>query len=133
MGAGVLRCKVWTTDCNKSCMTEEGELVAMFGGVTGGSPAGVTYFNIDMNSPSFRGYASLSEMVGVSSIATLSGALGPLGGSITNLELGYTSGDVSGWQCGLDASADAMIGVSWLKYKKCRDCYTGKEIPNCRR
>ena len=125
IGVGIIRCKVWTTVCNKDRTREEGELVAVFCGLTAGLAASVTYFNIDQYSTS-SSQSSLSELEGSSAIVTISGALG-FGISFTKLKLGKTTGDASGLQAGIDISIDAFIGHSWLEQIKFIDCCSGNE------
>ena len=122
IGVGVIRCRVWTQCYNKR--REEGELVAVFGGLTAGLPISVTYFNIAQYGRSLSSSPTLDELVGAASIYSLSSALG-IGSSITELTLGNTTGEYNAdsFQGGIDASVDAFIGFSYLESREKTCCY----------
>jgi RHS repeat-associated protein len=120
-GVGQIRCRVWT-ECRSDGYLEVGELVAMFGGLTVGLPASVTYFNIEQNSRDLSKEPTLSDLEGLSSIYSVSSALG-IGSSITTLNLGATTGESFGsYQAGVDASLDAFGGYSWIEWSKREKC-----------
>jgi RHS repeat-associated protein len=122
IGAGQLRCRVWT-ECRSDGYREIGELVAVFGGITAGLPASVTYFNIQQDSRDYSNDPTLADLAGWSSIYTISSALG-VGSSITVLNLGTTRGEYApdSYQFGIDASADAFGGYSWIEWQKREKC-----------
>ena len=122
VGVGQMRCRVWT-ECGTDGYREVGELVTLFAGITVGLPASVTYFNIEQDSRGFTNGPSLSELTGLSSIYTISSALG-VGSSITVLNLGSTTAEYGSeaYQAGIDASADAFLGYSWIEWSKREEC-----------
>jgi RHS repeat-associated protein len=122
VGAGCLRCEVWTR-CRSDKSKEVGEIVAMFGGFTGGFlPFGWTYFNIELERFPFSAYPTLKDLMGSAEIRMLSGAVGP-GGSLTYLRLGLGESEGGGVQAGVDASIDVFWGYSRLERSETWCCY----------
>jgi len=123
IGAGQLRCKVWTM-CRSDNTREVGEVIALFGGFTAGLlPAGVTMFNVSLDRQPYSSHPTLKDLSGGASISTFGFAAGPLGWSYTNLVLGMGEAEMTGWQAGIDASVDFFSGSSWLESPKTECCY----------
>ena len=94
----------------------------MLGGATAGLPIiGVTWFNIQQVSKTWKGRPSLTELEGLSSIYTASAAIG-IGNSTTTLSLGKTISSSNSIQAGLDASVDAFGGWAWFEKMKTEKC-----------
>ncbi len=55
-------------------------------------------------------------------VATAGAALGPLGGSYTQILLGQAEGKGPGWQSGLDAGFGLYIGAAALLRSRTEDC-----------
>ncbi len=121
LGIGQIRCRVWT-ECRIDGCFEEGEIVAMFVGITAGLPVGVAYFNIKQDSKNFSSEPSLDELCGIAAIYLVSYELG-VGSSIAVLYLGNTTEEYCGYQGGVDASADALSGCSWIDWRTKSICY----------
>ena len=119
-GVATLSCKV-ETRCvgNKS---EHGKIRVTFGGATIGMwPAGITWFSFCLNDKS-NSTPLVRDLTGFSAIWTAGVALGP-GFSIAKIKLGKVTGDISGFQWGLDMpNVDGLVGNSKIEELRSECC-----------
>jgi hypothetical protein len=66
--------------------------------------------------------ATLKDLEGSASLATISDALGP-GYAYMYLRLGLGEGEATDWQAGVDASGDMFWGYSYLERDEKSCCY----------
>ncbi|PIE69795.1 MAG: hypothetical protein CSA21_00300 [Deltaproteobacteria bacterium] len=113
VGAGVLRCKVWT-DCVDG-KRQRGEVVSMLAGASYGIPFEVNYFNIELSDSLSWGSPNLNNLQGNAYLLSAGGSAGPVGYSAYNITLGQaTTPQIHGPQGRASASGDAFSGYSWI-------------------
>ena len=113
IGAGVLRCKIWS-ECENG-KRQVGEIVSMVAGASKGIPFEVSYFNLELNDGLSWGGPDLHRLEGNAYILSAGGAAGPAGYSAFDIRLGQgRTEQIHGWQGGASYSADAFAGYSWI-------------------
>ncbi len=91
-----------------------GDVSAVFAGAAVGIPFADTKFDLNV-SDSTSGYGNLNNLNGLASTISLSGAVGPWGGSVSQTVLGQAQTTFPlGTQVGIDLSATAMGGWSFV-------------------